>query len=79
MTTTDALIAVVYVFVSIGVGGAIYFFPWIVAGIRHHRNEGAIAVLNIFLGWTGVGWVAALVWACTTDASDHRKSAEKGC
>ena len=25
----------------------------------------AIAVLNLFLGWTVMGWVAALVWAYT--------------
>ncbi len=27
----------------------------------------AITVLNVVLGWTGLGWIGALVWACTTD------------
>jgi ABC-type transport system involved in cytochrome c biogenesis permease component len=45
----------------------IYFVPLIVALVRHHRQSLAIGVLNVFLGWSGIGWVAALVWACTSD------------
>jgi Superinfection immunity protein len=44
-----------------------YFIPTIVAARRLHRNRLAILMLNIFLGWTLIGWVAALVWACTSD------------
>ncbi len=40
-----------------------YFIPALV-GMRH-KQAAAIFVLNAFLGWTIVGWVAALVWACT--------------
>lgn len=40
-----------------------YFFPTIVAVGRNQRNAGAIFVLDLFLGWTVIGWVAALVWA----------------
>ena len=43
---------------------AIYFIPSVVAFGRQHYNRGAILVLNLFLGWTLLGWVAALVWAC---------------
>jgi DNA-directed RNA polymerase subunit RPC12/RpoP len=43
---------------------AIYFLPALVASGRRHYNRGAILVLNLFLGWTLIGWVAALVWAC---------------
>ena len=42
---------------------AIYFFPWIVANHRRHENQAALFCLNLFLGWTLVGWVIALVWA----------------
>ena len=45
----------------------LYFIPAIVASVRHHRNRMAITVLNIFLGWTLIGWVVALVWASTAD------------
>jgi hypothetical protein len=51
--------------VLIFVFGAFYCVPWIVAQCRHHHQTLAIAVLNICLGWTFVGWVVALVWACT--------------
>ena len=43
---------------------AIYFAPIIVANARNHRNFTSIAIVNVFLGWTAVGWVAALAWAC---------------
>ena len=43
----------------------LYFVPWIVAARRHHGNKNAIAALNILLGWTGLGWVAAFVWSLT--------------
>lgn len=44
-----------------------YFVPAIVAFVRNHRNRGAIFVLNLLLGWTVLGWVGALVWACTAN------------
>lgn len=50
---------------------AVYFVPWAVAASRDHHQRGAIAVLNLFLGWTGLGWVIALVWACAAVRKDH--------
>lgn len=44
---------------------AIYFLPTIIAGARHVYCRSGITALNIFLGWTGIGWVAALIWALT--------------
>ncbi|WP_256807780.1 superinfection immunity protein [Bradyrhizobium sp. Bra64] len=49
----------------IGLVIAAYFMPAIVASNRGHQNTAAIVVLNIFLGWTLLGWVVALVWAFT--------------
>jgi hypothetical protein len=46
----------------------IYFLPTIVAGRYRHRNSSAIGALNLFLGWTLLGWVVALVWALTRPA-----------
>ena len=48
---------------------ALYFLPSILAATRRHLSATAIFFLNLFLGWTFVGWVAAFVWACT----DHIK------
>jgi len=44
----------------------VYFTPSLV-GLKK-RNAAAIFVLNFFLGWTFIGWVAALVWACMKDS-----------
>ena len=41
----------------------IYFLPDWIAQARGHPNRGSIFVLNLFLGWTFLGWVAALIWA----------------
>jgi hypothetical protein len=45
----------------------IYFAPSIVAHQSSKRNFQAIFILNLFLGWTLIGWVAALVWAYTKE------------
>src|SRR5262249_60361231 len=44
-----------------------YLLPWIVAAMRGHLNTMAIGVFNLFLGWSFLGWGAALVWACTSN------------
>lgn len=46
---------------------AIYFLPAVIAFRRHHRRLMAISVLNVFAGWTFLGWIAALIWACSAD------------
>ena len=43
-----------------------YFIPSILAFARKHHNAVPILILNIFLGWTLIGWVGALIWALTT-------------
>ena len=45
----------------------IYFVPTIVAIIRRTKNLAAIIVLNIFVGWTFLGWVGSLVWAIVAE------------
>ena len=42
---------------------ALYFLPTIIASGRHLPERGAIAMINLFLGWTCIGWVVALIWA----------------
>jgi hypothetical protein len=41
----------------------LYFLPAIIAASRHTHNATGVLLLNIFLGWTGVGWVIALLMA----------------
>ena len=58
------LVAPQFAFLPIGL--AIYFVPSMVG--RKKRNFTAILLLNIFAGWTFIGWIVALVWAATKDA-----------
>lgn len=39
---------------------AIYLLPLLLGIVRRARDIAVIAILNIFLGWTFAGWVAAL-------------------
>jgi hypothetical protein len=40
-----------------------YLLPTAVTVYRKRANTGAIFALNLFLGWSLLGWVVALVWA----------------
>jgi hypothetical protein len=44
---------------------AAYVAPTFIAGCRGHHNSGSICVINVFLGWTLIGWVIALAWSLT--------------
>ena len=45
----------------------IYFLPSVIARVRKHSFKWAIFFLNLFMGFTGFGWVAAFVWAFTNN------------
>jgi Superinfection immunity protein len=45
----------------------LYFLPSIIAH-RKHAFMG-VFLLNLFLGWTVIGWFVALIWACTAEES----------
>jgi hypothetical protein len=49
----------------LGIFILVYFFPAFVASRRGHHQVMAIFLLNLFLGWTFIGWVGALVWSVT--------------
>uniref|UniRef100_A0A7C3SQE8 Superinfection immunity protein n=1 Tax=Dictyoglomus turgidum TaxID=513050 RepID=A0A7C3SQE8_9BACT len=44
-----------------------YFLPTIIALLLHRKNTISVFLLNLFLGWTFIGWVIALVWATVKD------------
>lgn len=50
--------AVVLVILIVG-----YWLPALVACMRHKSNSGSILVVNLFLGWSLIGWVVALAMA----------------
>ena len=51
-----------------GFGFVLYFLPAIIGFARGKRDAVSILVLNLFLGWTAIGWVIALIWALRQDA-----------
>jgi len=55
-----------------------YLIPTMVASSNKKRNIGAITVLNIFLGWTFLGWIGALIWACTKEPDKQYKREHLG-
>lgn len=42
---------------------AAYLLPVFIACARPVRNFGSILVIDLFLGWTGIGWIVALAMA----------------
>jgi hypothetical protein len=46
-------------------GTLLYFLPTIIG--HNRQNAGGIFVLNLLLGWTVIGWVIAMVWACSAE------------
>lgn len=60
-------------FVILACGFVIYFIPSIVASQRDHKSSSGVLLLNLFLGWTFVGWVAALVWAASGEPAGAPK------
>jgi Superinfection immunity protein len=56
-----------FFFPFFGFGFVMYFLPSLIALIRSKRDILAIFLLNLFLGWSVIGWIIALVWAVKQD------------
>lgn len=67
------------------IGFVLYFLPTFNAKSRKHPSRGGIFALNLFLGWTFIGWVAAVIWSASAirqeqvagDNPDHYGNLEK--
>ena len=71
LVSPQSLVSTV-LFASLGIFGLfVYGLPTIIAFGSKHHNAPAICVLNVFLGWTFLGWVIALVWSCTDRGRDR--------
>jgi len=49
---------------------AAYFIPFFIATGRKHQFSTAIGLINLLLGWTGIGWLAAIIWAVNRDVRE---------
>ena len=44
----------------------IYMLPTLIAFGREHPRRQDVALVNILLGWTLIGWIAVFLWAALT-------------
>ncbi|WP_043642009.1 superinfection immunity protein [Nocardioides alkalitolerans] len=54
-------ISIVLAIITLG-----YMLPWMIASMRGKSNAGGVFFVNLLVGWTIIGWIAALVMACTS-------------
>jgi len=54
---------------GLGIPLILYFLPSIIAAARSKRDTLAIFLLNLFLGWSVIGWIVALIWAAKNDVT----------
>ena len=56
----------------------LYWLPTIIAIARHTHSALGVATLNLFLGWTGIGWFLALMWALAASPAQQVIVIENG-
>lgn len=44
---------------------AFFLIPTLIAYRRNHPSKLAISLVNLLLGWSGIGWIVALIWSAT--------------
>jgi hypothetical protein len=56
---------------------AVYFLPFMIAAGRVPEMMFGVLAVNLLVGWTGIGWLAAMAMALLIPAGDeaiHRRS-----
>jgi hypothetical protein len=43
----------------------LYFLPALIG--RHKTDAMGIFIVNLLFGWTVIGWIIALIWACAAE------------
>jgi uncharacterized membrane protein len=64
LDNTTTIIMLIFVVV-------IYMLPTLLAFGREHPRRNDIAVINILLGWTLIGWLAVFLWALLTRVEEQ--------
>lgn len=62
---SSGIVATAWVCAVLTVG---YLLPWAIAATRGRSNQAAVGLVNLFLGWSLIGWIVALVMACQAHA-----------
>lgn len=47
---------------------SVYFLPSMIAISRRHINALPVFLTNLYLGWTVLGWIGALIWGLSVPA-----------
>ena len=61
-------------------GLLVYLLPMVIVALRDVQGGAAsgIALINLCLGWTVIGWFVAFIWSCTGKTRvDYRVAAQK--
>jgi len=53
---------------------ALYLLPTLIGIAQRRRDIVNVFVLNLFLGWTGIGWAGVLIWVCIMPSSGVQKA-----
>jgi Superinfection immunity protein len=51
------------------------FVPTYIAFARKLQRRVAILILNILVGWTGIGWIVLLIWSVASSATERQAAA----
>jgi len=51
----------------------LYMIPGGIARLVNHKKRNSIVVINLFLGWTVIGWVICLAWAVSGNTEPRKK------
>ncbi|MEC2076674.1 superinfection immunity protein [Metabacillus fastidiosus] len=63
----DSFFGLLALLFMIAIAVLAYFIPFIIALLKKKNNTVAIFFLNLLVGWTFLGWVAAFIWSLTKD------------
>ena len=63
MHVLSSIAAVIVLGGLVVMSGALYLLPVLIGSIRRVPDLGSVAVINVLLGWTLIGWAAALALA----------------
>jgi len=55
----------------------LYFWPSLVAIDNNKANKAGIIIINLFLGWTIIFWIVAVIWAYTPDKKVQEEAVQQ--
>ena len=53
-----------------------YFLPFLIAALREHPQVWPIFWLDVLLGWSVLGWIAALIWSVAAFRKEAQRSGD---